>query len=475
MHNNNSAIASITDKFHWIQQQPELLFFMHIFNARIVGGAVRNTLLDLPITGEIDLATPFTPDEITYIADIMHLKHIPTGIEHGTITILGRHYSKSYLEYMKEILAKILEEQGSITKQPKIQSAVQFAIEQACKFFINNFDKMQSKFTDPSDRVYEFTTLRADVETDGRHAKIAFTKDWKTDAERRDFTINALYADVNGTVHDLINGLQDIYTHYIRFVGEPNLRIQEDYLRILRFFRFNAHYGSDEYEKWDKPGLNACLNNVAGLKQISQERIFAELYKMFKGTHALIAIELMDKCNIINTLNWPKINKEKMNSLAQAIVTYHKNLDKWNTLLSEAVFATFDGDWNILKMPKKTLQTIQSLQNQTCKQISDWYKACYKHGIDWVYAKILLDNVQISLTRDNWLSNLESLVISTDAHANFVFPVTGQDIIDVLECKPGPIIGQMHSKLLNWWLEGLCQADRDACLTYLKQLVHELH
>lgn len=470
-----------------MKERPELLFFMHTFSARIVGGAVRNTLLDLPITGEIDLATPFTPNEMMYIADIMRLKHIPTGIDHGTITVLGRHYTTSYLHYIEEILTRIESEKH--TNQP--ESAIQLAIENACKYLIANFTLIQSFNLDTEQAsVYEFTTLRDDIETDGRHAKIAFTKDWKTDAERRDFTINALYADTNGHVYDLINGIQDIHKQYIRFVGTPSLRIQEDYLRILRFFRFNAHYGSNDINKWDADGLEACRQNAQGLKQISQERIFAELYKMFKGKYALTAIHLMDKCHIINTLNWPNINTAKIHNLTCSLQQYSLQIEqnnKWKALLSEVVFATFDGDWSSLKMPKKTLQIIQSLQQLQCAQIADWYKAFYKYGIEWIYAKILLENISTPINtltsntsshHDNnhshWLYDLEKLELSKST-GSFAFPITGKDIIDTAKCEPGPLVGQIHSKILNWWLEELCKPNHEECMKYMLQIITNLN
>lgn len=532
---------NISNKFDWIKQNPEILFFMHTFNARIVGGAVRNTLMNIPNVGEIDLATPFTPDEMIYISDIMKLKHIPTGISHGTITVLSRRYSQSYLTYIREILQNI--QSDTSTKLSDIQQA----IKNSCEFLIHHYEQMQNL---PA-QVYEFTTLRDDVETDGRHAKIRYTKDWQTDADRRDFTINALYVDVNLQIHDLVNGTQDIHNSFIRFVGTPSLRIQEDYLRILRFFRFNSHYGSDNY---DQEALNACKNNVNGLKQISQERLFAEFNKLLKGKNALLAIEKMDEAGIFITLNWPKVNPEHLNvyrsNLSLLNSAYITHLQQYNaqihteniqlfqntqisssviientqshhahntqnydsthassfsqdislaasidqhsnahnsahvsssaitvaaqshhtstllsslihtSLISEALFSTFNGSWSDLKMPKKTLQIIQSLQKTHPQTLSEWYTAFYHHDIEWIHAKILTSP---NLSIDTILSLLEQF------QHEFIFPIAGKDILEF--CEAGPRIGALYTDVLNWWLQGLCKASFDECMTYLKSIL----
>ena len=147
--------------------------------ARVVGGAVRNALLGEPL-GDIDIATTALPDEVIRRAEAAGFKAVPTGIEHGTVTVVA------------------------------------------------------------AGRPFEVTTLREDVETFGRHAKVAFGRDWKRDAERRDFTLNALSAARDGTIHDYVGGLADIAVRRVRFIGDPASRIAEDYLRILRFFRFHA-------------------------------------------------------------------------------------------------------------------------------------------------------------------------------------------------------------------------------------------
>jgi poly(A) polymerase len=192
--------------------------------ARVVGGAVRNALLKMPIH-EVDVATTAVPEEVVRRVTAAGLKAVPTGIEHGTVTVV-------------------------VDKHP-----------------------------------FEVTTLRQDVETYGRHAKVAFGRDWKSDAERRDFTINALSASRDGTVHDYVGGLADLAVRRVRFIGDPRRRIEEDYLRILRFFRFHAAYSEGGHP--DAQGLAACIAGREGLDQLSRERVRMEVMKLVVAPHAV--------------------------------------------------------------------------------------------------------------------------------------------------------------------------------------------
>jgi poly(A) polymerase len=197
--------------------------------ARVVGGAVRNALLDLPM-GDIDIATTALPEEVTRRAKAAGIKSVPTGIEHGTVTLV-------------------------------IES-----------------------------HAIEVTTLREDTETFGRRAKVAFGRDWVRDAERRDFTINGLSVDAEGIVHDHVGGLEDIAAKRVRFIGEPERRIAEDYLRILRFFRIHAAYGAGAP---DRAGYLACIAGRAGLAGLSAERIRVEILKLMVADGAVGAVDAM--------------------------------------------------------------------------------------------------------------------------------------------------------------------------------------
>jgi poly(A) polymerase len=204
--------------------------------ARAVGGAVRNALLDMPAT-EIDVVTTALPDEVVKRVSAAGFKPVPTGIEHGTVTVV-------------------------IDKQP-----------------------------------FEVTTLRKDIETDGRHAKVAFGRDWKTDAERRDFTINALSVTRDGTVYDYAGGLDDLAARRVRFIGDPAKRIAEDYLRILRFFRFHAAYGASDHPYAE--GIAACIAGRAGLDLLSRERVRMEMMKLLVARHAVPALISMADAGLL--------------------------------------------------------------------------------------------------------------------------------------------------------------------------------
>ena len=205
---------------------------------RAVGGAVRNSLLGLPVT-EIDLATTAVPEKVLALAEKAGLKAVPTGIDHGTVTVIA--------------------------------DGVPF----------------------------EVTTLRCDVETFGRHASVAFTTSWEEDARRRDFTLNALYADREGTVFDPLGGLDDLVSGRVRFIGDAEERIKEDYLRILRFFRVHAYYGKGSM---DEAGLHAAVKLRSGLERLSAERVGAELKRLLVAPGAVGAVEALYDYGLLTAL-----------------------------------------------------------------------------------------------------------------------------------------------------------------------------
>jgi len=205
--------------------------------ARVVGGAVRNALLGEPLE-DFDIATTALPQEVVRRVDAAGFKAVPTGIEHGTVTVVA------------------------------------------------------------DGRGFEVTTLREDVETYGRHAKVAFGRDWRRDAERRDFTMNALFLARDGTIYDYVGGLADIERRRVRFIGDASRRIGEDYLRILRFFRFHAAYGHGGLP--DPEGVHACIVARAGLETLSRERVRAEMLKLVLARHAVPTIAVMTEAGILD-------------------------------------------------------------------------------------------------------------------------------------------------------------------------------
>jgi tRNA nucleotidyltransferase/poly(A) polymerase len=225
--------ARVLDDAPWLKSGPAARV-LELLNgggeeARVVGGAVRNALLKIP-TGDIDIATTALPAEVMRRAKAAGIKSVPTGIAHGTVTLV-------------------------VDAQP-----------------------------------FEVTTLREDTETFGRKAKVAFGRDWVGDAKRRDFTVNGLSVDADGVVHDYVGGLDDVAAKRVRFIGDPDQRIAEDYLRILRFFRIHAAFGEGEP---DRAGYLACVRAREGLATLSAERVRMEMLKLMVAQGAAAAVAAM--------------------------------------------------------------------------------------------------------------------------------------------------------------------------------------
>jgi poly(A) polymerase len=236
-----SATVRLTDS-GWLRA-PALARALSLLNsggeeARVVGGAARNALMGLPLS-DIDIATTALPDEVVRRAATGGVRAVPTGIDHGTVTLV-------------------------VDGAP-----------------------------------FEVTTLRQDVETFGRKAKVAFGRDWKADAERRDFTMNALSISADGVVHDYVDGLADLEARRVRFIGDPARRITEDYLRILRFFRFQAAYA---HGAPDPAGLHACIVARDGLRNLSRERVRAELMKLLVAPFAVPTLAVMAEAGFTTLL-----------------------------------------------------------------------------------------------------------------------------------------------------------------------------
>ena len=222
---------------------------------RYVGGAVRDDLLDLPVS-DVDLATRLQPQEVIERLEAARIKAVPTGIDHGTVTAVSDGHA------------------------------------------------------------YEVTTLRRDVATDGRRATVAFTAAWEEDAARRDFTINALSADpITGEVFDYFGGLEDLLAHHVRFIGDPLKRIAEDHLRILRYFRFHARFGSG---KPDEAALEACTVRANDLMALSRERIADELLKLLSIQDPSITLTIMLGRGILKPV-LPEIGRNRIDDLKSLI------------------------------------------------------------------------------------------------------------------------------------------------------------
>ncbi len=219
---------------------PDITHLFDIFDNRIrlVGGCVRDFVMQKDLH-DYDFATPLTPQEVLEILKKNNIAVYTTGLQHGTVTAVYKHIP------------------------------------------------------------YEITTLRKDTRTDGRHATVAFVPDYESDSKRRDFTMNALYMDKNGVISDYTNGLNDIVDKRVRFIGDANQRVQEDYLRILRYFRFLSYFGTN---KIDSDSLNACRQNRIGLKQISIERIREEILRLLSKPFVIEALRLMRQSRVAEVI-----------------------------------------------------------------------------------------------------------------------------------------------------------------------------
>lgn len=362
------------------------------FAARAVGGAVRNALMGLPVK-DVDIATPARPEEVKGLAEAAGLKAVPTGIEHGTITVIAGHIP------------------------------------------------------------YEVTTLRRDVETFGRHAKVTFTSDWTEDARRRDFTINALYCSADGTVHDPLGGWSDLVKRRVRFIDDARQRIREDYLRILRFFRFTAEYGNGTP---DPEGLAAAIEERGGLTLLSAERIRAELLRLLEAREAARALTAMDDAGILRLL----VGKPPDMRLFHRIVDIERSLGcAPSPLLRLAALAvTEPGDADRLK-ERLRLSTFEAevLAHAALQDLAldpsapklDAKAFLYRHGpaafttatlIAWAHSD---DSAEDAGRRDR-------LELPQRWQAPEL-PIRGADVL-ALGIPPGPEVGRIVARFEAWWI-----------------------
>jgi poly(A) polymerase len=382
--------------------------------ARFVGGAVRNALMGRPLT-EVDIATPLTPDEVTQRLQAAGLSAVPTGIEHGTITAIA------------------------------------------------------------NGKPFEITTLRRDVTTDGRRATVAFTTDWKEDAARRDFTINALSASSDGEVFDYFGGLADIEAGRVRFVGDPVTRIREDYLRILRLFRFYAWYGCGEI---DEEALHAAAAEKNGLSILSGERIQKELLKLLEAENPVPVLRVMAASSILaeifpRSLNLPRLEK--------FVETDCGNFFAPDPLLRLAAMLPDDPSLadNIadrLKLSNSDRERLCDLAGAREKIVSylsirEVRKLLYRLG-----DQRFKDRVRVRWANDPKESNAvqwRALLAMTDAWRRPVFPLTGRDVM-AAGVVQGPLVGRILSEIEEWWIESDFTEDEFSLVERLKAVAQAI-
>jgi len=374
-------------------------------DVRFVGGCVRNVLMNLPQT-DIDIATKLVPEEVKTIFEKAGYSVHPTGIEHGTVTVV-------------------------VQGEP-----------------------------------FEITTLRRDVETDGRRAVIEFSTEWKEDAERRDFTFNALYLDVDGKVYDYFGGFHDARNREIRFVGSAEQRIREDYLRILRLFRFQATLGAVV----DSEGLEACSFNHGGLDDISGERIEKEILKLFGAADPMPAVNAMLMTGVFQRVFGTGVSDFPLTVFAQVAKATRDPITRIAALFAHkpAIGESIIERWkssNEIKV--KLLGALKGCVPYRDDDREAVVKTAYKIGM-----VEMRDRMLVSWGRDCGESVYEFervLALADDIEANLpVFPLRGADIL-AEGVPPGPVIGRLLKDVENWWVVA-GYPDVEACRLRLKEL-----
>lgn len=383
--------------------------------ARFVGGCVRDALLGRPVV-DIDIATPLTPAEVTAALTDAGLKAIPTGVEHGTVTAIAE------------------------------------------------------------GKPYEITTLRRDVETDGRRAVVAFTTDWREDAERRDFRLNALYADAEGAIHDPTGeGIADAKAGRIVFVGDAETRIREDYLRILRFFRFFAWYGRGEP---DATALAACAALREGLKTLSGERTSKELLKLVAADDPRPALRLMAASGVLSVLLPESTGLKRFEGLVEVETGQLFTCDavmRLAALLPDdpgAVRAVATR----LRLPNATRdRLLAALPGEA--RLSSWMsprearRAIYRLGAEAFRDRVLLDWAAAERTavHPQW----RMLYIYPDSWTPPPFPVSGAEIA-AAGVPEGPLHGRIRREIEDWWVDMDFTDDKLAAIERLKAVAQGL-
>jgi poly(A) polymerase len=374
--------------------------------ARFVGGAVRDALLGRPI-GDIDIATPATPERVIGLLEKRGIKVVPTGLAHGTVTAIAG--------------------------------------------------------TPP--RHFEITTLRRDVETYGRHARVAFDADWAADAARRDFTINAIFLAPDGMIHDPVGGLADLRARRIRFVGDPATRIAEDVLRLLRYSRFEAWFGTGN---GDPQARLACRAAAHLLPILSAERIVQELIKLLETPDPLPVLHMMQEDGVLAVI-LPEA--QRLDRLRQ-MIAIEPEADPLRRLaalievgaagaIAVAERLRFSNAWRDRLRGLAPPWAVDPRANGRAQR-----RALYRLGAG------RYSDIALLLAAEGAMSGerLTELLALARNWIPPVFPLTGHDVT-WLGVRPGEKVGKLLDAVHDWWEAGDYSADRAACLARLQELV----
>jgi poly(A) polymerase len=416
--------------------------------ARFVGGCVRDALLGRPIA-DIDIATPARPDEVVAALGKAGIKTVPTGIAHGTVT--------------------------AVVGSPG------------------------------PPRHFEITTLRRDVETYGRHAKVAFDADWAEDAARRDFTINAIYLDPDGTVHDPVGGLADLAAHRVRFVGDAATRIAEDVLRVLRYYRFEARFGTGPIGGQGDAGARAaCRAGVPLLPRLSAERVAQELLRLLAVANPVPTLRMMQQDAVLAAILPEATRPDRLERLLSIEAPTLPSLrDGPLPLAGEGFRAGFsqpppplagvgrgggspdailrlacliDVDASGAAAMVERLRLSNAERDRLAGLAPPWpinpaedakaqRRALYRLGGERYrdLALLLAADGAIDAVR------LGEMLVLAETWRPPAFPLAGRDVT-ALGIPPGPRVGQLLAAVHRWWEDGDFAADRAACLAKLGEI-----
>ncbi len=400
-------------KHGWLSEPETRAVMEALGNARFVGGAVRNALLGAAVT-DIDIAVPMPPEESIQKLEAAGIKVVLTGLEHGTVTAIK-----------------------------------------------NN-------------KIFEVTSLRRDVATDGRHAVVAYTHDWSEDAARRDFTMNALYAAADGEVFDYHGGIEDLIAGRVRFVGDAKARIAEDYLRILRLFRFHAWYGKGEM---DDTALRAAADGKLGLKQLSGERIAKEMLRLLECPNPAPVLRVMAASGILPeilpfALQWPR--------LEQMIHLDADNLSTPDALLRLAALLPDDsaaarGVAERLRLSNADRDRLEDLADGTARALAhlparDIHRLLYEMGVPAFQDRVRLGwaDAPPGANAIPW----RMLLSVAQSFERPRFPLTGRDVMEA-GVPEGPRVGKVLAEVEDWWIDNGFPPDETLLAEKLKEAIFE--
>ena len=382
--------------------------------ARFVGGCVRDSIIGLK-TNDIDIATKLNPEDVVKILGSESIKVVPTGIDHGTVSVFSKDFN------------------------------------------------------------FEITTLRSDISTDGRHAEVIFSDSWEEDSLRRDFTINSIYLKQNGEIYDPHNGIQHLKDRKIIFIGNPDERINEDYLRILRFFRFNAFYGNNNL-KLSSDSIKACTKNKNKIKKLSSERVQNEFFKILNSSDPYFIVSIMRKIEILDLLFEHKVETKIFKKL---LLIEKENSFSKNHILRFASLALKNKKINsnnlqMFNFSKKERKELYLLTNQEFEIHNKFNKSDIKKILYSIDRKTLKDMAKLSwalsnnrVTNKNWKNVLSQI----DKVAIPIFPLKAKDILDY-GLEEGPIIGEILKTVEQDWIDSNFEHNKEDLLFKLKAIIN---